>query len=61
MWDLSDEDIELWGSEDGSTVSQRVALTKKLSILEDGLEDLDAFTARSADGRTAAMGLERGV
>ncbi|KAI1133937.1 P-loop containing nucleoside triphosphate hydrolase protein [Hypoxylon sp. FL0543] len=48
VWDLSDEDVEQLGSEDENTVKERSELTKKLAILEKGLEDLDAFTARSA-------------
>ncbi|KAI2463967.1 P-loop containing nucleoside triphosphate hydrolase protein [Annulohypoxylon bovei var. microspora] len=48
IWDLSQEDVERLGSEDDNTVKERNELTKKLGILEDGLKDLDAFTARSA-------------
>ncbi|OTA68113.1 hypothetical protein K449DRAFT_364709 [Hypoxylon sp. EC38] len=48
VWDLSDEDVERLGSEDENTVKERSELTKKLEILEKGLKDLDAFTARSA-------------
>ncbi|KAI0835262.1 P-loop containing nucleoside triphosphate hydrolase protein [Hypoxylon sp. FL0890] len=48
VWELSDEDVERLGSEDENTVKERSELTKKLAILEKGLEDLDAFTARSA-------------
>ncbi|OTA90051.1 hypothetical protein M434DRAFT_398290 [Hypoxylon sp. CO27-5] len=47
VWDLSDEDVERLGSEDENTVKERSELTKKLEILEKGLKDLDAFTARS--------------
>lgn len=46
-WDLSDEDVESLGSEDTGTVKNREELKTKLSILEKGLKDLDAFTARS--------------
>lgn len=48
MWDLSDEDVEKLGSEDDGTVKERAELTKKLDVLETGLRDLDAFTARSS-------------
>lgn len=48
IWDLSQEDVERLGSEDDNTVKERNELTKKLDILESGLKDLDAFTARSA-------------
>lgn len=47
MWTLSDEQVELLGSEDDETVAERAELQKKLAILEKGLNDLDAFTARS--------------
>ncbi|KAK9773159.1 putative GED domain-containing protein [Seiridium cardinale] len=47
VWDLSDDDIELLGSEDNTTITERMELTQKLNILEEGLKDLDAFTARS--------------
>ncbi|RYP49974.1 hypothetical protein DL768_004409 [Monosporascus sp. mg162] len=47
VWDLSEEQIGQLGSEDDSTVKEREDLTKKLRILEKGLMDLDAFTARS--------------
>lgn len=47
VWDLSDEAVEKLGSEDESTVTERVDVTKKLKILEKGLQDLDAFTVRS--------------
>ncbi|CAG8950637.1 hypothetical protein HYFRA_00002846 [Hymenoscyphus fraxineus] len=52
IWELSDEDIELLGSEDDRTVNQRAELKKKLDILEKGLIDLDAFTARSGTSRS---------
>ncbi|KAI1646714.1 P-loop containing nucleoside triphosphate hydrolase protein [Daldinia loculata] len=48
VWDLSDEDVEKLGSEDDGTVKERAELTKKLDVLETGLRDLDAFTARSS-------------
>ncbi|KAI1075851.1 P-loop containing nucleoside triphosphate hydrolase protein [Whalleya microplaca] len=47
VWDLSEEDVERLGSEADGTVVERAELTKKLAILEEGLKDLDAFTARS--------------
>ncbi|KAK8127637.1 dynamin family protein [Apiospora sp. TS-2023a] len=47
VWDLSDEQIDRLGSEDDSTIAERNEVTKKLGILEQGLQDLDAFTARS--------------
>ncbi|KAI8963162.1 P-loop containing nucleoside triphosphate hydrolase protein [Daldinia sp. FL1419] len=47
VWDLSDEEVEKLGSEDDETVRERAELAKKLTILETGLKDLDAFTARS--------------
>ncbi|KAK8090772.1 hypothetical protein PG994_000277 [Apiospora phragmitis] len=47
VWDLSDEQIDQLGSEDDSTITERNEVTKKLGILEQGLQDLDAFTARS--------------
>ncbi|KAI0883014.1 P-loop containing nucleoside triphosphate hydrolase protein [Annulohypoxylon maeteangense] len=48
IWDLSQEDVERLGSEDDNTVKERNEVTKKLGVLEAGLKDLDAFTARSA-------------
>ncbi|KAK3938319.1 P-loop containing nucleoside triphosphate hydrolase protein [Diplogelasinospora grovesii] len=54
VWDLSDEVIEVLGSEDDSTVKERIALTQKLETLEKGLHDLDAFTVRT--GGTGAVG-----
>lgn len=48
VWDLSHEAVEQLGSEDDSTVKERGELTKKLAVLERGLKDLDAFTARTA-------------
>ncbi|KAK7956236.1 dynamin family protein [Apiospora aurea] len=47
VWGLSDEQIDRLGSEDDSTITERNEVTKKLGILEQGLQDLDAFTARS--------------
>ncbi|KAK6828063.1 transcriptional regulator [Apiospora arundinis] len=47
VWDLSDAQIDQLGSEDDSTIAERNEVTKKLGILEQGLQDLDAFTARS--------------
>ncbi|KAK2599466.1 hypothetical protein N8I77_011220 [Diaporthe amygdali] len=48
VWDLDDEQIESLGSEDNSTIKNRNDLQEKLRVLEDGLKDLDAFTARSS-------------
>lgn len=47
VWDLTEEKVEQLGSEDDETVKERAALQKKLAVLEEGLKDLDAFTARS--------------
>ncbi|OTB09886.1 hypothetical protein K445DRAFT_323530 [Daldinia sp. EC12] len=47
VWDLTAEDVEKLGSEDDETIKERTELGKKLEILETGLKDLDAFTARS--------------
>ncbi|KAI1469611.1 P-loop containing nucleoside triphosphate hydrolase protein [Daldinia caldariorum] len=47
VWDLMDDDVEKLGSEDDATIKERAELGKKLEILETGLKDLDAFTARS--------------
>ncbi|KAL1867925.1 hypothetical protein Daus18300_006200 [Diaporthe australafricana] len=46
--DLDDEQIDSLGSEDDDTIEDRNILQKKLRVLEDGLKDLDAFTARSS-------------
>lgn len=46
-WELSDEAVELLGSENSSTVAERDELTKKFDVLEQGLKDLDAFTTQS--------------
>jgi hypothetical protein len=53
VWDLTEEAIEELGSENVSTVKERADLTLKLSILEKGLRDLDAFTGRA--GTTAQL------
>ncbi|KAI5857492.1 P-loop containing nucleoside triphosphate hydrolase protein [Durotheca rogersii] len=47
VWDLSQEEVERLGSEDDRTVEERAELTKKLNVLENGLKELDAFTART--------------
>jgi hypothetical protein len=39
--------VDLLGSEDSRTVTERAELEKKLEVLEKGLSDLDAFTTRS--------------
>lgn len=54
VWDLTDEEIEQLGSEADTTIRERADLTKKLGVLEQGLRDLDAFTARSGSGRDSA-------
>lgn len=46
VWGLEDEQIDMLGSEDDSTIQNRHDLQEKLGVLEDGLKDLDAFTAR---------------
>jgi hypothetical protein len=46
---MEEDEVEFLGSEDESTVKQRHALSKQLSILEKGLADLDAFTSRSVE------------
>lgn len=48
VWGLEDEQIDRLGSEDDSTIRNRHDLQEKLSVLENGLRDLDAFTARSS-------------
>ncbi|KAI3390865.1 hypothetical protein diail_8475 [Diaporthe ilicicola] len=48
VWDLDDEQIESLGSEDDSTIKTRNELQEKLRVLEGGLKDLDAFTARGS-------------
>lgn len=47
VFGLEDEQIDRLGSEDDSTVRNHQDLQEKLSVLEDGLRDLDALTARS--------------
>ncbi|KAG4442264.1 hypothetical protein IFR05_002255 [Cadophora sp. M221] len=46
-WELTDEQVELLGSEDDRTVKDRAELLKKEKILGQALSGLDAFTARS--------------
>lgn len=46
VWDLEDDQIVDLGSEDEDTVRNRLELQEKLRVLEDGLKELDAFTAR---------------
>lgn len=48
VWGLEDEQIDRLGSEDNSTIQLRQELQEKLGVLENGLKDLDAFTARSS-------------
>ncbi|CZS98728.1 uncharacterized protein RAG0_07339 [Rhynchosporium agropyri] len=45
-WELSDEQVELLGSEDDRTVTERAELQKKKAILTKALIYLDAVTAR---------------
>jgi hypothetical protein len=47
VWDLEDDQIDRLGSEDDGTIKKRNELQEKLRVLEDGLRELDAFTARS--------------
>ncbi|KAF3025031.1 hypothetical protein E8E14_014332 [Neopestalotiopsis sp. 37M] len=54
VWDLTEEEIEQLGSEASSTITERADLTKKLNVLEQGLRDLDAFTARTGSHTTLA-------
>lgn len=46
VWDLEDEQIDNLGAEDDGTIKNRNDLQEKLGVLEDGLRELDAFTAR---------------
>ncbi|KAJ4420663.1 hypothetical protein N0V82_004229 [Gnomoniopsis sp. IMI 355080] len=46
VWDLEDDQTDALGSEDEETVRNRVQLQEKLRVLEGGLRELDAFTAR---------------
>lgn len=46
VWDLKDDQIHYLGSEDDTTMKNRADLQEKLRVLEDGLKELDAFTAR---------------
>lgn len=46
MWDLNEEQIKELGAEDDTTIQNRTDLQEKLRILEEGLKELDAFTAR---------------
>ena len=46
VWNLTDEEVELLGSENDTTVTERAELTHKLKTLEKALRDLDAFTGR---------------
>lgn len=45
VWELSDDMVELLGSETDATIAERASLTLKREILEKGLQDLDAFTS----------------
>ncbi|KAJ4393762.1 hypothetical protein N0V93_002977 [Gnomoniopsis smithogilvyi] len=46
VWDLEEDQIDALGSEDEGTVKNRRELQEKLRVLEDGLRELDTFTAR---------------
>ncbi|KUI69921.1 Interferon-induced GTP-binding protein Mx1 [Cytospora mali] len=46
VWDLEDDQIDDLGVEDDNTMKNRADLLEKLRVLEDGLKELDAFTAR---------------
>lgn len=54
VYDLTDEQIDQLGSEDDTTVQLRAELQEKLRVLEDGLQELDAFSARP-DGSNRAL------
>ncbi|KAL8357766.1 hypothetical protein RB601_009287 [Gaeumannomyces tritici] len=54
LWELCYEDpdrIDILGAESEKTVKDRADLTEKLRVLETGLRELDAFTARSGQLR----------
>lgn len=46
VWDLDEDQIEYLGSEDDSTIQNRNEYEEKLHVLQEGLKELDAFTAR---------------
>ncbi|ROW07486.1 hypothetical protein VPNG_07085 [Cytospora leucostoma] len=46
VWDLDEDQIDDLGAEDDTTLKNRADLKEKLRVLEDGLKELDAFTAR---------------
>lgn len=46
VWDLDEDQAEELGAEDDSTIQSRTEYQGKLRILEEGLKELDAFTAR---------------
>lgn len=46
VWDLDEDQIEELGAEDDSTIQSWNEYQEKLGILEEGLKELDAFTAR---------------
>lgn len=48
VWGLEDDQVDKLGSEDDGTIQLRYDLQEKLGILEQGLKDLDAFTARKS-------------
>lgn len=55
MWDLEDEQIDSLGAEDDGTIKNRKDLQEKLRVLEDGLKELDAFTARPDTSNSLAV------
>ena len=58
VWNFGDDQIEKLGSEDVSTVRERAELSRKLEVLEKGLIDLDAFTAKSGTKAATFVNLE---
>lgn len=48
VWGLEDGQVDKLGSEDDDTIQLRHDLQEKLGVLEQGLKDLDAFTARNS-------------
>ena len=57
VWDLTEEAVERLGSEDETTVKESADVTKKLGILEKGLQDLDTFTVRFGVKEESAFSL----
>lgn len=46
VWDLEDDEVDDLGAEDDGTIKTRTEMQEKIRVLGDGLEELDAFTAR---------------